>query len=116
MKTGQPIDSYIPDQDLCDLVMEISQGKHVDYEDIPDYEFSIAKEKFLLARGQPVLGERKECLGAVINVVDISSMKILDQLKSEIGNPGYDGRSHRSRPTDTGARQGKDQRVDCTYR
>ncbi|MBW1693115.1 MAG: response regulator [Deltaproteobacteria bacterium] len=83
MKTGQPIDSYIPDQDLCDLVMEISQGKHVDYEDIPDYEFSIAKEKFLLARGQPVLGERKECLGAVINVVDISSMKILDQLKSE---------------------------------
>jgi signal transduction histidine kinase len=83
MKTGQPIDSYIPDQGLCDLVMEISQGKHVDYEDIPDYEFAIAKEKFLLARGQPVLGERKECLGAVINVVDISSMKILDQLKSE---------------------------------
>ncbi|UCD31539.1 MAG: hybrid sensor histidine kinase/response regulator, partial [Desulfobacterales bacterium] len=83
LKTGQPIDHYIADQGLCDLVMEISQGRHVDYEDIPDYEFAIANEKFLLARGQPVLGERKECLGAVINVADISAMKLLDQLKSE---------------------------------
>jgi signal transduction histidine kinase len=36
-----------------------------------------------MARGQPVLGERKECLGAVLNIVDISDMKLLDQLKSE---------------------------------
>ena len=83
MKTGQPIDNYISDQGLCGLVMEISQGKHVDFEDIPDHEFSLPNQKYLLARGKPVLGEKKECLGAVINVVDISAMKVLDQLKSE---------------------------------
>ena len=50
---------------------------------IPDYEFAIGNDKYLLARGQPVLGEKRECLGAVINVVDISAMRMLDQLKSE---------------------------------
>ena len=83
MKTGGQIENYVPNQGLCDLVMEISQGKHVDYEDIPDYEFALSSEKYLLAKGQPVLGEKNECLGSVINVVDISAMKVLDQLKSE---------------------------------
>jgi len=83
LKPGGPIEDYVPDKDLCNLVMEISQGKHVDYDDIPDYEFAPSDEKYLLAKGQPVLGDRKECLGAVINVVDISAMKVLDQLKSE---------------------------------
>jgi signal transduction histidine kinase len=63
--------------------MEISRGKYVDYDDLGDYEFSVSNEKHLLARGQPVLGERNECLGAVLNIVDISEMKLLDQLKSE---------------------------------
>ncbi len=83
LKPGGRIEDYVLDKELCNLVMEISQGKHVDYDDIPDYEFSPSDEKYLLAKGQPVLGERKECLGAVINVVDISAMKVLDQLKSE---------------------------------
>ena len=83
VKTGNRIEDYLPNEDLCRLVMEISQGKHVDYDDIPDYEFSLGEEKYFMARGQPVLGEKKECLGAVLNVVDISAMKLLDQLKSE---------------------------------
>jgi signal transduction histidine kinase/FixJ family two-component response regulator len=83
MKPNGPIEKYIPDKDLCQLVLEISQGKHVDYEDIPDYEFALSDQKYLLAKGQPVLGERKECLGAVVNVVDITAMKVLDRLKSE---------------------------------
>ncbi len=83
VKAGNRIEDYLPDKDLCRLVMEISQGKHVDYDDIPDYEFSLSSEKHLMARGQPVLGEKKECLGAVLNIVDISTMKLLDQLKSE---------------------------------
>ncbi len=83
LKTGNPIEDYLPNEDLCRLVLEISQGKHVDYDDIPDYEFSLGGEKYFMARGQPVLGEKKECLGAVLNVVDISAMKLLDQLKSE---------------------------------
>jgi signal transduction histidine kinase/FixJ family two-component response regulator len=83
LNPGNSIEDYVPDRDLCKLVMEISQGKHVDYEDIPDYEFALSSQKYLLAKGQPVLGEKKECLGAVLNVVDITAMKVLDRLKSE---------------------------------
>ena len=83
LKTGNPLKDYLPDEDLCRLVLEISQGKHVDYDDIPSYEFSLPGEKYFMAKGQPVLGEKKECLGAVLNIVDISAMKLLDNLKSE---------------------------------
>lgn len=83
LEPGLQINNYLHDEELCNLVMEISQGKHVDYDDIPDYEFSLSNEKYLLAQGQPVLGERKECLGAVVNVMDITALKIIDQLKSE---------------------------------
>ena len=83
LAVGNQIRDYLPNDGLCDLVLEISQGKHVDFDDLPDYEFAIADKKYLLAKGQPVLGERKECLGAVVNIVDITAMKIMDQLKSE---------------------------------
>jgi two-component system phosphate regulon sensor histidine kinase PhoR len=82
-KAGGPIDDYLPDEKICRMILEISQGKHVDFDDIPNLEFSVGDKKYLMARGQPVLGERKECLGAVLNVVDITTMKLLDQLKSE---------------------------------
>lgn len=80
---GSKIDDYVPDRELCDLVKEISQGKHVDYDDIPTYEFALSEDKYFMAQAQPVLGEKKECLGAVVNLVDISAMKALDMLKSE---------------------------------
>ncbi|MBW1848965.1 MAG: response regulator [Deltaproteobacteria bacterium] len=83
LETGNPIEDYLPDEGLCRLILEISRGKHVDYDDIPDYEFALSDKKYLLARGQPVLGERRECLGSVINVVDISTMKVMDRHKSE---------------------------------
>jgi len=83
LKPGGLIEDYVPDEGLCDLVKEISQGKYIDYDDIPDYEFALSDNKYLLARAQPVLGEKKECLGAVVNVIDISDMKVLDRLKSE---------------------------------
>lgn len=83
IKTGNHIEDYVPDKKLCNLVMEISQGKHVDYDDIPDHEFALSDQKYLMAKGQPVLGEKKECLGSVVTVVDITDIKVLDQLKSE---------------------------------
>jgi len=83
VKVDNRIEDYLPDENLCRLVLEISQGKHVDFDDIPNYEFSLPGEKYFMARGQPVLGEKKECLGAVLNIVDISAMKLLDNLKSE---------------------------------
>jgi two-component system, OmpR family, phosphate regulon sensor histidine kinase PhoR len=55
----------------------------VDFDDIPSYEFSVGGERFIMARGRPVLGERKECLGAVVTFMDITNLKVLDRLKSE---------------------------------
>lgn len=83
VKPGRPIDAYIPDEVLCQLIMDISQGRILDYEDIPAQEFALSNGKYLRARGQPVLGDRKECLGAVVNLVDITTLKIVDRLKSE---------------------------------
>jgi len=80
---GQPIGAYIKDPDLCELIMDISKGKYIDYEDIPSYEFSLTDETYLLAEAQPVIGRKNQCLGAVVNLVDITGMKVLDRMKSE---------------------------------
>jgi signal transduction histidine kinase len=82
-KPGLGIKTYVPDDGLCQQVMEISRGAHLDFDDIPALEFALANGKYLRARGQPVLGERRECLGAVVNFVDITALKIVDRLKSE---------------------------------
>ncbi len=81
--TGKHISAYVKDQGFCDLVMDISKGKHLDPEDIPNYEFALPDDKYLLVRGRPVLGEDRECLGAVVVLLDITAMKVLDRLKSE---------------------------------
>jgi len=77
------LDRYLPDDGLCKLVMEISQGRHIDFEDIPEYEFSISKNQHFMAKGRPVLGQKNECLGAVVTIVDITALKMIDLLKSE---------------------------------
>jgi two-component system phosphate regulon sensor histidine kinase PhoR len=78
-----PINDYVADEELCQLVIDISKGRYIDFSDIPTYEFSPEPDKYLLSRAQPILGERNECLGAVVMFVDISTMKVLDRLKSE---------------------------------
>ena len=83
MDSGASISAYIADEGLCNLVLEISSGRHVDFDDIPAHEFSVGDDRFFMARGRPVLGERKACLGAVVTIVDITNMKVLDRLKSE---------------------------------
>jgi two-component system phosphate regulon sensor histidine kinase PhoR len=80
---GRLIQDYGLDEALCKLGLDISKGKYVDYGDIPEHEFTLADGTYLRAIAQPVLGERKECLGAIINFIDITSMKTLDRLKSE---------------------------------
>lgn len=81
--SGKMIEDYLPDKGLCKMVVEISKGQHIDFEDIPAYEFELSDGTYLLARGRPVLGERRECLGAVLNLVEITALKSLDKLKSE---------------------------------
>lgn len=83
LNAGQPIEAYVPDEGFYSLVKNISGGKFVDFEDIPTYEFNHGSEKFLLAKGRPVIGERSECLGAVVNLMDITSMRMMDQMKTE---------------------------------
>jgi len=83
LSLGEDIEHYLPDEGLCTLVREISQGRHIDFEDIPEYEFSLSKDQFFMAKGRPVLGQRNECLGAVVTMVDISALRMIDQLKSE---------------------------------
>lgn len=80
---GVPIKDCLSDEGLIDLAIEISQGCFVDFEEIPVYEFSPTEQEFLLARGRPILGEKNECLGAVITIEDITGMKVLDRLKTE---------------------------------
>lgn len=80
---GGRICDYIADEGLCRLIGDISSGRHVDFDDIPTYDFSVGGDRFFMARGRPVLGERQECLGAVVTIIDITNMKVLDRLKSE---------------------------------
>lgn len=81
--TGEHIATYVNDEGFCGLVMDISQGKHPETGDIPTYEFALPDDKYLLARGRPIMGEDRECLGAVVVISDITAMKVLDRLKSE---------------------------------
>ncbi|MCK5097580.1 MAG: response regulator [Desulfobacteraceae bacterium] len=78
-----PIDKYIKDKELCTLANNISKGKYIDYTEIPSTEIETKDGKYLLARCRPVIGDKQECLGCVVNLMDISAMKTLDLLKSE---------------------------------
>jgi signal transduction histidine kinase len=80
---GEPAEAYIKSEELCNLVTEISQGCHLDFDDIPALEFVGSDEKYLLARARPVLGEKRECMGAIVNLADVTAMRVLDRLKSE---------------------------------
>ncbi len=80
---GGHFTDYILDDNLGQLVKDISRGRYVDFEEIPTYEFNLADDKYYLARGRPVLGDRRGCLGAMVTFQDITGMKVLDRLKSE---------------------------------
>jgi two-component system phosphate regulon sensor histidine kinase PhoR len=80
---GAPLQAYVQDDALRRLITEFSQGCHIGPDDSPTYEFSVGADKFLFARGRPVLGGDGQCLGAVVTIVDITAMKVLDRLKRE---------------------------------
>lgn len=79
--TGEPVESCIQDKGFCQLVKDISAGNAHTLSET--YEFTTIGEKYLQATGRPVLGDVGECLGAVVNLVDITAMKVLDRMKSE---------------------------------
>lgn len=82
-KPGEQVETYISDQEICSLVRDLSQGRQTDPDESPTCEFPQQNGKHLLARGRSIMGEENECLGAVLILVDITTVKVLDQLKSE---------------------------------
>ena len=82
-KPGDQIEAYVSDREICNLVRDLSHGRQTDPDESPTCEFPQQNGKHLLARGRPVMGEENECLGAVLILVDITTVKVLDQLKSE---------------------------------
>lgn len=82
LEPGCHISKYVPDENLCELILDIADSKSCN-DDVFSYELALKNEKYVLAKGRPVLGEKQECLGAVLTLMDISAMKVLDHIKSE---------------------------------
>ena len=80
---GADIASYVADKGFCDLINDISRCDVTEDSEESTYELVLDNKKYLMARGRPVLTEAGECLGAVVTLGDISSIRLLDQLKSE---------------------------------
>jgi two-component system, OmpR family, phosphate regulon sensor histidine kinase PhoR len=80
---GRELAHYIEDEGLRSLIQEFSQGCHIGTDDSPTYEFNFNQDRFLFARGRPVMDEQGRCMGAVATIVDITAMKVLDRLKRE---------------------------------
>jgi two-component system phosphate regulon sensor histidine kinase PhoR len=80
---GKKLELYVPDEELCNMVTKLSKGEFGRDDEPPTHEMQVSENKYLMARGRPVLNERKECMGAVVTLSNITSLKMLDQLKSE---------------------------------
>lgn len=80
---GEAVEAYVSDPGFCKLALDISKGDYATAEEIPSYEFNPSAGRFLLVKGKPVMGEDGECIGAVLVLMDVTSLKVLDRLKSE---------------------------------
>jgi PAS domain S-box-containing protein len=83
---GEPIETYCTDGSFCRFLRSVAAVLQPETKEL---EFTLDENRYGLARGRPVLGGREgaeesgESLGAVITLIDITEMKLLDQLKSE---------------------------------
>lgn len=80
---GKKLASYVEDEGLCKMVLKLSRGELDASGEPPSHELVVSGNKYLMARGQPVINENNECMGAVVTFSNITSLKMLDQLKSE---------------------------------
>lgn len=80
---GKLLWDYVPDQNLCDMVADISAN---DCETKPEdwsQEFATQGGRYLLARGTRIESDEGDCLGAVLVLVDLTAFKALDAVKSD---------------------------------
>ena len=80
---GEQIDACVADDGFCQFVRQLSTGEYGLEGEVPSYELCVSNNKYLLSRGRPVMNEKNECIGAVVTLSNITSLKMLDQLKSE---------------------------------
>ena len=80
---GKKLESYVEDAGFCEMVLKLSRGERDANDEVPSYELTVSGSKYLMARGQSVINENNECMGAVVTFANITSLKMLDQLKSE---------------------------------
>ena len=80
---GEQIDACVADDGFCQFVRQLSTGQYGVDGEVPSYELCVGDNKYLLSRGRPVVNEKNECVGAVVTLSNITSLKMLDQLKSE---------------------------------
>ncbi|MFO7839539.1 MAG: response regulator [Desulfosalsimonadaceae bacterium] len=80
---GSAIEACVADSGFCDFVRTLSSSEGGEEGEAPTYELTVSGNKYLLARGQPVRNEKGERIGAVVTLTNITSLKMLDQLKSE---------------------------------
>jgi two-component system, OmpR family, phosphate regulon sensor histidine kinase PhoR len=84
MAIGEKIQDCINDKEFCNYIKTVSNSDTSDQKsDINSYELVLSDERYILAAGKPITGEDDECLGSVINLSDITAMKVFDRLKSE---------------------------------
>ena len=80
---GAHISEYIKDEEFTLWINSIATGVFMGDGKIPSCELRGMKGGFYLGRGQHVLSEAGECLGAVVTLTDITALKTFDQMKSE---------------------------------
>ena len=83
VKAGKKLESYVGDKGFCEMMLKLSRGENDCSAEAPTYELVVSGSKYLMARGQSVINENNECMGAVVTFANITSLKMLDQLKSE---------------------------------
>ncbi|MBF0451757.1 MAG: response regulator [Candidatus Magnetomorum sp.] len=83
LKSGMPIEALVEDVGFQKFVHKINESSLINPDEIYTYELILPDHKYFLARGRPVLTGDKECMGVVIILINITAMKVLDQLKSE---------------------------------
>ncbi len=82
---GEKIQDCIEDKGFCDYIKAVSGCKPDSHDGVAvkSYELALSDERYVLVLGKPITGEDGDCLGTVINLSDITAMKVFDRLKSE---------------------------------
>ena len=82
---GKKIHDCIEDLEFCDYIKNVSLCKNNDKDETYDnsHEIVLSDERYIQALGRPIKGDDGECLGTIINLSDITAMKVFDRLKSE---------------------------------